>query len=341
MKNFTHFFFILFLVYNIETKILIIPEPSQSRKLMIAYPQKNYPQKKSTYFQKNFSYSRGLNNSENLTPQNPNIATLKNEENIQNKQNIKNMENIQNKEKEYNPKNYQTYTIETRENNINNVLNSAMNSTENKPLIIINHQETHHIPMEKNDQTEENRHQQNSKLIQKENSVNNLDLVSIDDLPTLEMILENVKKIYTNFYDKLPEENGRNDIDKIDGEDLNKYFIKLKTFTRDVIMNSQNLMNDINYFQRKVHLIKSGENEMISFYNFEERYARFKTQSALMEDKQIKVNWSKIYAFSKDFNTEEPAPCVYNHSINFQHESDQHLQGKNTNKLHIINTHGP
>ena len=258
--------FILLLANTVINKVLIIPSHETQRNLLIIPNQKK---KTSNYFKKNFYISKR------------NLVTENNE-----------------KKEEENLNSYQTHTIDVNNQNINHLLTSSINATDSKknPVIIINHQETHHKP-----QMQESTNSNYIKY-EKRDTTQSMDNVSVQDLPVLEQILENISKMYTNFYSKLPDNTDKTSIDDVN--EMNSFMIKLKTFTRDVIMNSSNLMNDVNYLQRKIHLIKSGESEMIYFYNMEEKYARLKTQSALMLKDSIRDKWQKINEFSNQYNAQ-------------------------------------
>lgn len=281
----------LLLTNSLLTKVLIAPEKNSQRNLLIIPNEKK---KTSNYYNKNFYLpNRYLNTHtpENKLSQLPRTNPQTTNRLLKRKNNqYRSLENSSNL------KNYQTHTISTNSQNINTLVKSSIDSTETNPIIIINHQETHHIP--------ESLETQNRPYLTKESqdTTQSMDNVSIQDLPILEQILENLGNIYTNFYAKLPENAEQGSIDDV-GE-MNGFIIKLKTFTRDVIMNSGELMNDINFLQRKIHLIKSGENEMIYFYNLEQKYGRLKTQSALMLKPKIREKWQEINEFSHNYNEE-------------------------------------
>ena len=55
--------------------------------------------------------------------------------------------------------------------------------------------------------------------------------------------------------------------------------MNLREFTKKVLLNSEELMNNINYFERKIHMMQPGEADMMVFFNLEDKYANLKTQS--------------------------------------------------------------
>lgn len=313
MKNFVFYYIVLLTTIRIEAKVLVIPHNIDARKLLLSHPLNEIANKKSFLYKQQEKYKRRLNTDE--------PAEIHNEHQIHEEENHENHflpsagHHDQQEEENYVPSNYQTHTVETREKNINNILHSVIKSTDNhqeKPVIIINHQEIHHVPRTPRQQDNNPSPIQHNEPVERPSTVNDMNNVSIDDMESLEKILDNIANIYTNFYQKLPEETDQSSLEEYDPEKMNEYMIKLKTFTRDVIMNSENLMNEINYFQRKVHLIKSGENEMVGFFKKEQTYAKLKTQSALMDQEDIKDNWTLIASLSEEYN--QMVKDIYRHS---------------------------
>ena len=61
-------------------------------------------------------------------------------------------------------------------------------------------------------------------------------------------------------------------------------------------------MNDINYFERKIHLMQPGEENMMYFFNYTERYAKLKTETSLLTDESINNFWIRIRTYSSHYD---------------------------------------
>ncbi len=70
--------------------------------------------------------------------------------------------------------------------------------------------------------------------------------------------------------------------------------MELNFFAKEVINNSETLMNNINYYERKIHLIHAGEGNMMVFFNFTQRYAKLRAISATVDNVKVKQYWNQI-----------------------------------------------
>lgn len=90
--------------------------------------------------------------------------------------------------------------------------------------------------------------------------------------------------------------------------------LAFQSFARYVVTESENLMNDINYFERKIHLLQPGEDQMMFFFNYSERYAKLKAETSLLTDTNISRYWLKIrqYANQYDLGIRQAFKHAYN-----------------------------
>ena len=119
--------------------------------------------------------------------------------------------------------------------------------------------------------------------------------------------------MYTNFYSNLPEENLEEKNKK--NKNMSVYMNSLQNFTREILMNSDSLMSDINYLENKLHNMKTGLENMMFFYNLEEKYDKLKIQLEVIDNEDIKKEYETLQNYSTDYDIYEKNIKKYSYDL--------------------------
>lgn len=320
--------FLLFFIALYTTKVLISP-PSQKPQIRNLQDKKklNNIYKKHTLFTSNNKYIKKQETQSNLK-KNQNISLviphnnaqkrryLENQINSEDNQinnNIQyneeinqtqNLENIENPESSENSENVQN--MEYPDKSLQEILNYSIDQSEKKnPVIIINHSEN---------ETREQNYINPIYEVPKKNTLDNLNEISIADIDTLILILNNIENLYSGFYQKLPEDP-KMEKNPENLQNLNDYIKRLQIFTRDIMMNSDSLMSDMNYLENKIHKMQPGIEKMMLFYNLEEKFSKLKIQLTVTKDEKIRGEFKELTNYSEDYDIYEKNIKKYSYDL--------------------------
>lgn len=88
--------------------------------------------------------------------------------------------------------------------------------------------------------------------------------------------------------------------------DVLKFYAAIRNFIKSVIINKHQLLQDLVFVHNKIHLLKTSENDMLKFYNLEEKYMDVKIKSAPFDakDQKFSIHFKQINNYTVDFNNE-------------------------------------
>ncbi len=180
----------------------------------------------------------------------------------------------------------QIHNINIPSDDIGEIIKSAVETSGHQnPIIVINNKQEMIVPADQNQGT----------LDQHQTTSSDENSISIKDIDHLISVIDKIQDIYTNFYEEMPNQPNAKSSDFKSGTlELRLFILRLKKFTKYVIMESYELMNNINLYEKKIHLMKSGEAEMMVFFNYGQRYSKLKTESVNLSNKTANNHWDAI-----------------------------------------------
>ena len=107
--------------------------------------------------------------------------------------------------------------------------------------------------------------------------VENAEVVSFKDIDTLLDVLNFVGHLYTDIFNSLPQEPEGKEKGGLEKTlDVLRFYSKVRNFLMVVIQSRQQLIEDINFLEGKVHALKTEREEMINFYGLDHKYFKVK-----------------------------------------------------------------
>lgn len=113
-----------------------------------------------------------------------------------------------------------------------------------------------------------------------------------------------MRAIYDAYYDALPSEENDSTLSKT--VDVLKFYSRIREFIKKVILNKHQLLQDLVFVHDKVHSLSASENNMLSFYDLEEKFLDVKAKANRFEEKDQKfsIYFSQINNFNGQFEAE-------------------------------------
>ncbi len=96
--------------------------------------------------------------------------------------------------------------------------------------------------------------------------------VTVNEVETLMDVINIISSIYFDFYSSLPEQDTmkKGTLEKTIG--ILKYYAKIRTFLSTVFHKRDELVKNINFLEGKIHLFRTDVEDMLRFYNLQEKY---------------------------------------------------------------------
>jgi hypothetical protein len=118
--------------------------------------------------------------------------------------------------------------------------------------------------------------------------------------------LSNIEAMYNSYYKQLPQDEDIKSSDDINEEAKNvmHFYGKVRAFVKTFFENHHQLMADLKFVSARLGSIRSGMQNMVQFYGFENRFEQLKPKIAAYETRDLKfpILYSELQTYGQKYD---------------------------------------
>ena len=117
-------------------------------------------------------------------------------------------------------------------------------------------------------------------------------------------ILEEIRQLYDHIYSVMPSEDKKDKSTLEATVDVLRYYAKIRSFLKKVYKLRHQLVADLNYVSRKIHLLTADGNDMLFFYGLQDKYLAIKVKAEphKLKDSKFSIYFQMLDDFVLKFN---------------------------------------